>query len=294
MSIQRWENWHHMFRLWKALDDPGLSDPGWRKPRNFYKLLPDAVLEDGQRIDFEDEAVAHFLKMLYLDTSYQHMTLEDVCGRVNTSFLTDFNRPGFHSYNSTEMDRLMALREAPGGWAQLDRVIKQISGSETFSGIVDRKHGVFLTHPEDQGLGGKTCFSIGVLTYYDGSDAKPYQALASEPKYAMALIEQVLARFDRTSNPWDCDYKKPSQIWIELNGVSICSFSLKCTSGDELPYEGVVDKDGIACFSVTEPQWRDFSWSKHDVKLMNAFASAAPAEARRYIKGNFLTDELGV
>jgi hypothetical protein len=293
MTVKRWENWLHMLRLKESLEDYGLADPEWQKSQGFFTPIKNAVLEDGHGIDFEDKAVDHFLRMLDINLSDPEMSLRVLFERVTSNFFLKFMHQGPHGYDNDALDRLMALREAPGGWEQLDRVIMQISGRETLSGIVDRKFGTLITHPDDPGLGGNTCFSIGVLTYYDGTGANPYQALASEPKYAMALIEQVLTRFDRTSDPWDCDYKKPTEIWIELNAVPICTVPLKCRSGNELPYEGVVDKDGLACFSVTEPQWRDFSWKKHDLKLMNAFANAAPADVKRYIKGSFLTDELG-
>jgi hypothetical protein len=293
MSIKRWENWLHMFHLWQGMDDPGLSDPMWQKQQKFGAPLFDVILADGQFIDFNDEAVGIFLQIIHLDASAPGMTLRDVFLRIGNSFITDFTRPGLHGYDSTQIDKLMTCREQPGGWTQIDRLIKQLGGY-TFSQVVDRKQGGCLTHPDDQWMDGKTCYSLGILTYYDGSYAKPYQAFASEPKYAMALIEQVLARFDRSSDPWDFDYKKPSQIWIDLNGNTLCTLPLQCTSGHELAYEGVVDKDGHTCFSVTEPVWKDFSWEQHDHKLMNAFAKAAPDEAKRYIKGSFITDELGV
>lgn len=292
MSIQRWENWLYMLRLKQSLEDGGLADPDWQQPRNFLKPIAEAVLEDGDLIDFEDEAVSHFLKMLDINLSSPQMCLAVLFQRIGSNFFLKYLHQGLHGYDSAPMDRLMEFRDQSDGWTQLDRVVNQISG-QTLSSLVDRSKGSFLTHPDDHGLGGKTCFSLGVLTYYDGSDSKPYQALASEPKYAMALIEQVLAGFDRTSDPWDYGYKKPSQIWIELNGKSLCTLSLKCTSGSELAYEGVVDKEGHTCFSVTEPVWPEFSWQKHDLRLMNAFANAAPAEAKRYIKGKYLTDELG-
>jgi hypothetical protein len=282
-----------MFHLQKSLDDPGLQDPEWRKPRSFYNFIDKAVMEDGQRIDVEDPAVALFLKILDLDTCYQYMTLEDMSRRVFTYYLMKFQRPGLHGYDSSEMDHLMAIGEQPGGWHQLDRVIQQIS-AETFSSLVQRSRDALITHPEDPGLGGSTCYSLGIMTYYDGADARPNVALASEPKYVMALIDQVLSTFDHASDPWDCDYKKFTCLWVELNGTSVFTLPLACTSGNDLPYEGVVDKFGRTTFSVTTPRWKDLTWNKSDLKLMTAFANAAPAEARRFLKGNFLTDELGV
>lgn len=302
MSMQRWENWLHFNELLSRLSDPEVDNDDWEESQAFLTPMVNLVLNDGQKIDLGDPAVAHFLSMLFITSvlSANEQCLKNINMRIAERLSPQYSRPGIHGYDSSDLDTLMAFRQVPDGWVELDRLINQLSG-RTFSALVERNKDSFLTHPEDQGLGGNTCFRISLELEVDDTQAgpayddirTPASGFASDPRYIMALIDQVIHREAITAPP-EFDYKKPIAVKVQKNNKTLFELPLKTISWSELPEKGFVDHEGRTCHSVIEPQWRDFTWLTDDVRLMKVIADTAPDESKRHVKGSFLAEGMGL
>lgn len=302
MSMRRWENWLNFNELQARLSDPEVDNEDWEKSQGFSTLLPDVVLEGGGKIKLDDPAVAHFLDMLFATSVLRlHETgLKNVVMRAAERFITVYNRPGMHGYDSADLDALMAFREAPHGWDELDRLINHVCG-RTFSALVERNTGKLLTHPEDQGVGGNTCFRISLQMAVDDTQAGPAyddiripaEGFASDPQYIVALIEQVI-HLEATTEPPQFDCKEPIAVTVRKNNKTLFEIPLKTMSGGELRAEGVVDQEGRPLHTLIAPQWKDITWVTDDVRLMKVIAETVPADSKKYVKGSFLLEGMGL
>jgi hypothetical protein len=302
MSMQRWENWLHFGELLNRLSDPEVDNADWKASQDFLGHLPDVVLNDGRTINLADPAVAHFLSMIFdLDTLNDfNLSLNKMVKGILQTFNADYHAPGLHGYDSFDLDKLIAFREVPDGWVEMDRLINQLSG-RTFSALIERSQSRILTHSEDKGLGGNTCFKISLEMEVDDAEAGPaYDDLripadgfTSDPRYIMALIDQVIHR-EATTVPPEFDYKMPIAVRVKKNNKTLFEMPLKTSSWSALPDKGFVDQQGRACHSVIEPQWREITWATEDVKLMKIIADTAPADCKKHIKGSYLVEAMGL
>jgi hypothetical protein len=303
MSIQRWENWIHLNELILRMSDPEVDNPDWEESQDFHKPLAELDYDDERKINWSDPAVSHFMGMLFGHNPLNEppACLKAVMARFDEYVMSEYSQPGMHGYDATNLEKLMAFREVPAGWDELDRLITQLSG-RTFSALVERNKDKFLTHPEDQGLGGKICFIVSLememndaMAGFEYDDIKtPSIGVASDPRYIVTLIDKVIQK-EAATKPPEFDYEKPIAVKVRKNKKALFDLPLNTTMCDELPDGGVVvDQQGRTCYSVIDQQWRELLWRDDDLRLMKVITDSAPAVTKRFIKGSFLSGEMGL
>lgn len=289
--MQRWINWLYIKNLVSDLDDGGLQDPGFRKMRDMLKPIHKAVMADGNPINLDDPAVALFFKMIEV-TPTSDTTLADAVRSLEVWHLINLNKPGIGSYDSPDLEELVNLRLVPNGWAELDRVIKQIS-EQTLSSRVSWYDSNVLLNPDDPGLHGPKVYSLNLSMSWDGSNCRENLALASSPAEVLNLIDKVL------------EAQGKSYLKYGYDSMSSVPASLYLKRGDDLVLMAPVKP-----LLVTEPDgddlnfyddhsrpfvdWSQVDWRKYDREVFRALINYVPKPLVHQVKGTFLSDELGM
>jgi hypothetical protein len=292
-NLQRWMNFIHIKSLADILEaaPDGYSDTAgeeaYLERMVYHRGIRTITLTDGKPIAFDDPGIALFVSMIKFDPSDEQETLKDLLGNIKRTFRRELESPGMHGYQMPLLDELFELRKTPGGWAELDRLIEYIV-DQSFTELVERNEGKVLFDPNDQGLGGQKCFAINFMM--SDNTYSRYAGFASDAETIVGLIQPAL---DIIGGEHKNCRATPVAMIIVLNDKTQCM----------LPVVPITDttidmvSGGLHChmdFSRMQPNWRTFSWHNHDIGLMKAVAAAAPEGERRRIKGEFLSDEMGL
>jgi hypothetical protein len=292
-NLQRWMNYIHIKSLVDILESApdGYSDTAgeeeYLERMVYHRGIRTITLTDGKPIAFDDPGMALFVSLIKFDPSDEQETLKDLIGNIKPTFRRELESPGMHGYQMPLLDELFELRKTPGGWAELDRLVEYIV-DKSFTELVERNEGKVLFDPNDQGLGGQKCFAINFMM----SDATYSRniAFASDAATIVSLIQPAL---DIIGGEHKNGRATPDAIIIALNDKTQCMLPVTpaCViSIDNVGHSQTTSWD----FSRMQPNWRTFSWHNHDIGLMKAVAAAAPDAEKRRIKGEFLSDEMGL
>lgn len=292
-NLQRWMNYIHIKSFVDILEaaPDGYSDTAgeeeYLERMNYFKEIGTVMLHDDKPIVFDDPAVALFLSMVEFDPSYEEETLNDLLRHIRRMFRQKLDVPGMHGYQLPHLDELFEFRHAPGGWVELDRLVEYLA-DHTLTELVGRNDGKILFDPNDLGLGGQKCFAINFMMS-DGTYSRN-NAFASDPVTIVSLIQPAL---DIIGGELKNGRATPDAMIIVLNDKTQCMLPVTpafVISIDSVGHSQTTSWD----FSRMQPNWGTFSWHKHDIGLMKAVAAAAPDAEKRRIKGEFLSDEMGL
>lgn len=291
--MQRWMNWLHIKNLVADLDDGGLKDPDFRKMRNMLKPIHKAIMADGSPINLGDPAVSLFFKMIELGDAPE-TSLADAVRSLEVWNLINLQKPGMGLYDSPELEKLVNLRLVPNGWAELDRVIRQIS-EETLSAKAERLEGSIISNPADPGIDGPNVYTLNLLMMHDGSVYRENLALASSTSEALGLVGQVLEQQGQRYLQSGCYGEigsTPVALYLKINDVIQFMAPVRPAKVVEPSDSGELESHD----DHSDPQvdWAGITWQRHDRGIMKALADFLPKPLAQRVKGTFLSDELGM
>lgn len=283
--MQRWINWLIMKNLKESLDDGGIQQH-IRAHQPMYEPLSSVSLEDGHPINLEDPAVARFLKLLNVDPKDPQDNLKYVSERFSRWHSTCLEKPGIAAYGSVEFDHLMSFRSVENGWLELDRVIKEFTGS-TLTSIAARAQDSVLLSPEDPGLDGKVCYSLNLLLGFNQGEFREHKALASSAKGVLDHIEAILASEGERYLKYGYDNLSPgpTAVYIKRNDVTQLLIPVKSSKSPD----GGFDDHSRPLLDL-----KRLNWHRPNRELLTALLDCVPQETAKRIKGDYVGMELGI
>lgn len=293
--MQRWMNWLHITNLVEDLQDDGLQQPDYQQERGMFKPLKSVVLTDGDPINLEDQAVAHFLKMIEVDVDDPESNLKHVTWRLQTWMLINLKKPGIHGYESKDLDDLMALRSMQNGWRELDRIINQVSG-RTFTSKVDRANESIIFSSQDDGLGGDSYYAISLLHSSSAESNRDHVAFASTSAIALGLIDEVLKREGMRYALYGDGFTTtaPDSFHLTKNNAIQFSVPIKPAVVHETDPEDRMEITIRNDYTNLHADWSSTHWYKHDREILKSISAVLPKMVSSLIKGSFLGEELGI
>lgn len=292
--MQRWASWLFIKRLVETLNDPGIQDPSFRHMRGMYKPIDQATMLDGSPIKMDDPAVALLFKMIGVD-SPASTDLADAVRKLEAWYLINLEKPGIGGYDSPELAELMALRLAPNGWTEIDRLFRQIA-DENLSGKLDKVTEDLLLSHDDPGLNGPVVYSLDYLVMNDSSVFDNDKAYASSAAIAVSLTDELMERerqrYLKYGAYHDGGKYSLAGVYLKRNGEPILLVPVVPGKNWKLEKDGSMKPEYD--YSKVHLDWASVSWSKHDRGLMKEVASSLPRRLSTLVKGAFLSDELGM
>lgn len=292
--MQRWINWLFIKRLVETLNDPGLQDPSFRHMRGMYRPIDEAVMEDGGTIDMDDPAVALFFKMIGVDNP-SSVDLGDAVRKLEVWYLTNLKKPGIGGYESSELAELMTLRLAPNGWAEIDRLFRQIA-EEDLSAKLDTITKDLLLSKDDPGLHGSVVYSLDYLVMNDSSVFDEDKAYASSAAIAVSLTDTLMElegqRYLKYGAYHDGGKYSLAGVYLKRNGEPMLLVPVVPEKTWRMVKDGSMKPEYD--YSKVHLDWASVSWIKHDRSLMKEVAASLPRRLSSLVKGAFLSDELGM
>jgi hypothetical protein len=290
--LQRWMNFLHIKTLIETLEgqpdafSQDYDSAEFIERMNHFKDIGTVLLPDGKPLDFQDPGLLKFFEMVGVDLSYEEDSLNDVVRYMKRMFREKMKNQGMHGYEVAHLAAFFDLQTEPAGWAEVDRLIHYVA-DKSMTEIVAESAGLVIVDPEDAGLGGTKCYSLSFLR--DEDSVNRDVALASSPEILMKLIEPMLQRANSPSA--GCE-DVPNALRIQLNDKTQCYIPLAPVIQRRLEADGSATSHFD--FSHMKLNWGGFTWHKQDLSLMKAVVSVAPEADVRRIKGEFLSDGLGL
>jgi hypothetical protein len=290
-NLQRWMNFIHIKSLIKTLVaqpdsfSPDYNESEYLDRMNHFKDIGTVLLPDGNPLDFKDPGLLKFFSMIGVDLSYEEDSLNDLVRYMKRMFRDKMNNQGMHGYEVPHMGDFFELKAGPG-WAEVDRLINYVA-DKSLTEIVAENAELVIVDPEDPGLGGVRCYSLSFFRDEDSFNRNV--ALASNPETLVKLIEPMLERaMSKSVGSEDV----PNALIFQLNEKTQCYIPLAPAIKQRREADGSFTPHFD--FSHMKLNWGGFTWHKQDLSLMKAVASAAPEADVRRIKGEFLSDGLGL
>ncbi|MBI6882736.1 hypothetical protein [Pseudomonas putida] len=283
--MQRWMNWLIMKNLKESLDDGGIQQH-IHGHQPMYDPLSSMILEDGHPINLKDPAVGRFLKLLNVDSKDPQDNLKYVSERFSRWHSTCLEKPGIAAYGSVEFDHLMSFRSVENGWLELDRVIKELTGS-TLTRIADTTQDSVLFNLEDPGLDGKVCYTLNLLLGYSQGEFREHKAWGSSAKGVLDHIEAILAsEGDRyLKYGYDSMSPGPVAVYIKRNDATQLLIPVKPSKSPD----GGFDDHSRPVLDLER-----LNWHRPNRELLTALLDYVPNEAAKRIKGDYVGMELGI
>jgi hypothetical protein len=288
-NLQRWMNFLHIKSFIEAIPDSfsqSFDESEYIERMNHFKDIGTVLLPDGNPLNFKDAGLLKLLSMVGVELSYEEDSLNDLVRYLRRMFREKMKKQGMHNYEVAHLAEFFELQATQAGWGEVDRLINYVA-DKSMTEIVAENAGLVIVDPEDPGLGGAKCYSLSF--FWDDNGFSRDVALSSSPDILMKLIEPMLQRVGSKSPGHEA---VPTALLIQLNDKLQGYIPLVPVVQRRLEADGSITSHFD--FSHMQLNWGGFTWHKHDLSLMRAVTSVAPEADVRRIKGEFLSDEMGL
>lgn len=293
--MKRWSNWHTLKTIQESITG--------KRCRGYQESFDCLVFDDYRRLKLDDPAVKYLFNLAGVHGTFTSadkqrrdastFSLNSPQGDLGAWCIEDLDREfakqlsrtyhapgvaGYESWETAEIETLLAFRKKKEGWRQLDRLYKHATG-RTLSDIVDQA--TFVFDPKDPGLDGDVCYSLGFDLGYDLEDdgfkpsfahAVKHIAMASTPEILLQLLEKGRLLAGKQLSKKTGLFEQVDFVEIYKNNEKVCTVEIR----DEVP-----------CWSKTH-------WIENSQEVMLAINQVAPKAEGLRMKAKYLDDALGL
>jgi hypothetical protein len=277
-DVLNWKIWLAMPAIKTRMDD--LKNSVYTRHRRDFDGM---VTSDGDVLNLTDPAIGAFLDLIPFRSNERHTfsTIGTVMSRMPAC-----ERRSFHQFGliQKKIETLARLR-AGGGWAKLDALF-MIGVERAFTSFVDS---VDLHYePSDLGLGGETCFRIGLYCPIEADRHMltiDWFAAASSPDHLIPLMQQVMdGAFPIGLRKYPSHQVEISQLAVFLDEKELINVPVARTPGPS---------DAVKYCNSLDADWSKCVISSDSLTLFKALETVVPSDDRGRLKAQFLENSLG-
>lgn len=278
-NILNWKIWLAMPAIKTCMDDFS-----HRMQTRYHKDLDGMVTPEGDVLSLKDPAIDAFLELMpfRLQDRFTFSTICMAMSRMPACDKRSFNHFGLiHS----KIEDLARLKDG-GGWAQLDTLFMTGWG-KTLSSFVDA---VDLHYePGDPGLGGETCYRIGLHCPID-SDRHlltiDWFAAASNLDHLVPLLKNVM------EGKYPIKLRKYPDLPVAISQMAVFFRERELIN---LPVSRRADPSDSKKYSDSLiVDWSNAAVSSDCLFFVKAMADIASGHDGVRLKGQFLEESLGL
>lgn len=286
MSIDRWKQKNVMEHLAVAISDQLTFESDTRHAKKMYADLAEVELNDGYGLSLDDPALMLLIRFLDATGSRTIENLHEVTHGLRDRFFFAHNQERLGVEKLELVAQLFELRSA-GGWHELDRIFSHLIGT-TLTAISDDLDPLFLFSPEDPGLGGDVCFTLG----YNNPDVPhPKIAFGSTSAYVLGFVREVAKL---AGDAYLKDGFVREEILLRRGRSQIFSLPVKPAKVAYTRPRQWGAEDDFLDPSQLHIQWADVEWKIADRAVMKELVRVAPESVGHLIKAAFLEGDLGM